>query len=775
VQYSSLIEKDSNLVVNYDFTSGSYYNGLSYVYSNAEDSNLSQLAELINLPTSSPSEYKGQILGDSSNVTGHFAGDSSSKGFFFEGKSYVSIEDIGADDIKNYSFLFSQEKVDSDPEIIFSNFQNDISDPKGFEFGINSANKLYFEYIDHSGTKVFTLNNIPNKKNIYSVEINTEGNNLSLSWWNPFEENFDSQNFKIDGNYIIKSDVWNIGSGSYSDMSCRGYVDKFLFFDNDVGSTEKELLCRSMYQDIEYVPPTSGVISGAVTGYEQTIDETISGITGYETIITGYTGNYKFYDRITGHNLYGTVPSGDYIYELDTEIYTEFDLYKRSITGIYEVVEVDVPTYGVTGFATGSKTESYSWDIRPLYFYSGVSGELYNTYISTPLTGDDYYYRVTDGEYSLSGSAPTISFDGLNGYGPKNYTYLGARNPPKDLIETQRGVNLFSVNNFAGVNFSEEFEDICYYNRLKDLNLNLSEEELLRRGQPLVFMPSDISFNHADAALYVNGVSQAKGSLSEGLFDNKRKYFYVESGSFCPVSGNYEHSPFYALYEDRDLSMIVDSPLVDVLGAHDVQYLKINDTSEYLAAPFSEIDPSAPKIFLNGKKIFEGIDFINDGGNFSPIGDTLQVTGVYSTEGDWRYDDDSLDLSSVTGYGAYDISSPQPFIIGAFASNLNGIRLDPKAFIYHDSSVDLLSQGYSFIVENEKKNVYNNRVNEFLTQEVVGESIIVMKSGEDRDYVLEGALTDSGKVISSNWDAAPGLIPSYSDPKEITDLGYDEV
>jgi len=437
---------------------------------------------------------------------------------------------------------------------------------------------------------------------------------------------------------------------------------------------------------------------------------------------------------------------------LESDIYTDFDLYPQDITGIYTVEEVDVATYGITGFSAGLITESYSSDVRPLYFYSGVTGELYKTYKSSPIVGSGYYYRVSDESYSLSGQAPLVMEDGLRGYGPRSYTYLGARNDTKDLIETQKGVNLYSVNNFAGVGFAEAAGD--------------------RR---IVSLSSDIDFNYEDSSLYVNGISQPKGYLKEFLGEGREKVLKVESGNFSPISGSYEYSPFYAFYEDPYLSLVVDSPLIDVNEPHESQYLQIDNVSDYSSAPFSEIDPSLNKIFFNGKKIYEGIDFENNAGRFSPIGDLLNITGVYHTEGDWRYDDESLDSSSITGYGAYDISSSQPFIYGSFVSNLNGIRLDPKAFIYHDSSVDLLGQGYSFIVEKQKENIYNNRVNEFLTQDIVTDSIITLQSGQEVDYILSGAITDAGTVLGENWEAVPGAMPSYVLHPEIIKKGYGEV
>ena len=101
--------------------------------------------------------------------------------------------------------------------------------------------------------------------------------------------------------------------------------------------------------------------------------------------------------------------------------------------------------------------------------------------------------------------------------------------------------------------------------------------------------------------------------------------------------------------------------------------------------------------------------------------------------------------------------------------------MDPKAFIYHDSSVDLLAQGKAFIIENEKRNIYNNRENEFLNQDIVDDSIITLESGKDFDLILYGATNEAGTVLGQNYDAPPGLIGTSVFHPEIIQKGYDEV
>ena len=61
--------------------------------------------------------------------------------------------------------------------------------------------------------------------------------------------------------------------------------------------------------------------------------------------------------------------------------------------------------------------------------------------------GDDVYYRIEDPYYTLSGAIPHLMSDGLGGYGPRDYTYLGARNIAVDLVETQKGINFISIKN----------------------------------------------------------------------------------------------------------------------------------------------------------------------------------------------------------------------------------------------------------------------------------------------------------------------------------------
>ena len=91
----------------------------------------------------------------------------------------------------------------------------------------------------------------------------------------------------------------------------------------------------------------------------------------------------------------------------------------------------------------------------------------------------------------------------------------------------------------------------------------------------------------------------------------------------------------------------------------------------------SEIDASSNKIFFNGQKIYLGVDYENIGGLFNPIGDILGMSGVFHTETDWLYDQNSPSFANVTG--VYDIHESEPFVLDSYLSYLNGIKLDPKA------------------------------------------------------------------------------------------------
>jgi len=750
MKYLSLTPKSTKLTFGYDLSKADSFDG-ERVVSNVGSSNTSLTIEQMGFDISESPSYSGKFIGDYSSVTGHFSEGSSSMGCNFDKKTYIEIKGDTSSKQSSGTFIFSYEKKSRGTEIIFSNYSDDPLNPEGFEVGINDANKLFFLCQSSNGEFVKVFNNIPYKKNIYWLSVNLESNQISMNWWDTHEEAFETEEFLIDSKYIKPSSLWKIGSGVYSgeeglDFNSagypfEGYVDKFFHFDDNLNEEDVTLIVKSFYETLTYHGEESGQYSASlVTGFSPYVDEIVSGITGYEDVITGYTPLvYEDYQYVTGENLYGDIVSGDTYYQLFQDI-SGNGLISGDITGVYQELIADEPSYEITGFATGYQTASVLiGGGEPLYFYSGISGELYKTYKHTPLYKEGAYYKKSDAYYDLeTGASPIIMPDGLDGYGPRSYTYLGARDASVDFIETQKGVNLLSVNNFAGI-FSSD----------------LSEN-------PVIVFDEDLSYDIDSLSVVVNGLTKQRGQI-----DEFEEYFDLTEGEFCVYENidNEDNIEKEILTSDANLSLHVDSPIIDILKKHDVESLVISDTSQYSSSPFSEINPNNKNIFLNGQKIYKDIDYEIIGDSFKPIGDILNITGVFHTTSDWHIDSDAILSENVTGLGLYDIHEASPTLSLSYVSYLNGVRLDPKAFVLHDKDVDLISQNVNYIAGKQYYEIYNNYDINRMVQDSASAGGVVTTGV---DWALMGSTDTDGTVLNEyGLPAAPGTLPMDVDPEEV--------
>ena len=763
MKYISYVNKVPKLILDYDFRNSNTF-GPGEVYSNVSEEGLSLILNELNFDCSIANNHTGQLIGDSSNITGHFSDGYSSRGAHFSSSSYVSIQNADQIEGSYGSFIFSCEKKNKGVEMVFSNYNNDPLNPKGFEFGINDANKLFFECQSENGPMVFVLDNIPHRKNIFKVDVSSSNGNVRLSWWDPSLEEFYVNSFGCNEKYLGKSSDWFIASGVYcgddginyssEGYSFNGYIDRFVYFDEVITPDEGNLVARSMYETLEVVDAVSGSFEPYITGYNTEFTEIVSGVTGYVDVITGYTEEETITrEYYTGENLYGTQSAGGIIYEEVVEPFTSNDSYDRGLTGIYEAIEVNEETYGITGFATGLTSETYTiTESEPMFFHSGVSGELYRETKSTPLYSDTKYYLISPKSYNLSGEFPHTMSDSLNGYGPRSYTYLGARNSSKDMVETQQGINLLSVNNFAGIN------------------------ESFNMKRSAVLFSSNLKFNNDSARLVVNGLTQQKGEIDVYTEDNFEQYYDLVFGGFEVFEPEQEtfSKGVEILYGDPHLSMMVDSPVIDIIQTGDNYNLEISSLSDYDSTPFSQIKPEGKNVFFNGQKIYEDIDYTIIDGNFNPIGDILGITGHYYTTNDWFSDSQSAHSSNVTGMGLYDLNLSRPIIMDSFVSYLNGVRLDPKAFVYHDSSVDLLEQGKDFIIENEMEEVYNNYIDVSRN-----EAALLNPPGgynfTGNDWIMSGISDEFGYVRNENNEIIRGAEPTDEYPEEVLNLKYEDL
>jgi hypothetical protein len=173
-----------------------------------------------------------------------------------------------------------------------STIKSGAADISGFRFGINGANKLFFEHpnnLSHEDLRVSTLTDHRlGVENIISVSY--DGNLAEIS-----SHNFDPS--KTERDYISlsgynKSDQWYIGNNiSFPNKNIdpvytgySGYLNDFIYFNEYLTIDQKDVIAESFFVE-SYVTETTGEITGSfnvVTGTQISGIFLESGITGYE-------------------------------------------------------------------------------------------------------------------------------------------------------------------------------------------------------------------------------------------------------------------------------------------------------------------------------------------------------------------------------------------------------------------------------------------------------------------------------------------------------------
>lgn len=692
----------------------------------------------------------GMFIGDSSNVTGHFSNNYSSLGANFN-SSAVLIQNSREFMHGQSCYFFSHTKQSKGSEILFSSLNK--NEDLGFEVGLNDANKLYIEYPETYGTQTLTLNTINDNKNIYYVEIDLINNKLVLGRWDGFQEIFEKKTCYFRACECFKSNGmdWVVGSGTYmgedginlnsEPYKCKGFIDKFAYFDGFISDATKEEFVRTFYENLEYSPRTYEKYQGGIIGYNNVIDHTVSGIVEYEDIITGYK-NYNVDYDVTGiSELVGDVSKGQVYYDFDSEFEASLKTGFTSTSGIYIEKQAEENLLSVvTGFVESTNTYSYSWSdegphSEPLYYHSGVSGKLYDVYRSEPIYAEEREIITDKGSYIMSGAYPLLFPDNENGFGPTNYTYLGARNKRVDYLEHYQGINTFSVDNFA---------DIEVFNKFKP--------------ETAISLSSDLEYEYKNISLYINGVSQSWGPLEFvddncNLIQDKWELTSGDFGVYQWPEGSLDVGINKIYYNDENISLLVDHPLIDVVSGSPGTGVFVNEGSSFIDNGFvdQEIsDEEFDKVFFNGQKLNKDIDYYYDSNDVLQLinsnGFFDDVTGWFHSEKDFIRDEDCIEHNKIRGLAEFDISYINPFIPGSNVSYLNGIRLDPKSYVSH-GDYDLINPSKEFIMETESITVYNNTATYSDTDPPVMNLFQMPEFSED--WALEDTVDEAGNIVDA--------------------------
>lgn len=213
--------------------------------------------------------FSGTITGDGSSFW-----DKPGSGLF-SGNHIEINQASGLDSNLSFSHILSYEQVTTGKQILYINRSN----LSGYEFGLNDANKLYFETAGSEPIIATSLNNLSSKNLISISYIN---NFLSFGYYNFNAQKFEFDNFQYNFD-LQASNLPRLGSGF------TGYIDYYLYSNDYLGAETLNNLVSGWYaKPTGFTPNTVTICNEGITGYQDG-NYFITGITGYQT--TGYVFN----------------------------------------------------------------------------------------------------------------------------------------------------------------------------------------------------------------------------------------------------------------------------------------------------------------------------------------------------------------------------------------------------------------------------------------------------------------------------------------------------
>jgi hypothetical protein len=618
-------------------------------------------SHVLSQPSASPL-YSGQVYGNFST----FTGDSGSGNF---SGGYVKINNassgLNSGSSGDCTFIFSTKKGNANEGVVFTNFVNTgnfldyFAPTSGWEIGFNGANKIYFRNYDMLTPTIYSLNSIPSAENIYALTL-AEGN-IQISHYNPFNQEFAVRDFNSNANFIRPSYDWYLGTGTHS---FQGHIDEFMYFSTALGGEVLAELCSAIFQTTTVSPAVSGSYSTLVTGYD-TVPTGETGILYYTGVLSGTIPISGSGTTPTGHGEVGSVGIGDLYYELISSttgfLDPNYPFYLDQYSGVLAIS----PGTQVLSLETGTSGFMVTGEIE-VYTSSGVTGVLSTGTGYSPLSGIAYY--------EATGAFTGLENHTIHKYLPDAVYYIGERVPENDtgvndMVEYISGVSPRATNHLASLGFNNKFGVNTYF---------------IESGSGL--------------ALFLNGIQQVEGTADVTYDQYYEPIYNVNSGDFFQSGA----AAFQNTFQSTSPIFTVDQVLYDVGQTGLKGQLTITGSGQYSGSAFSEISPDNTQVFLNGQKIYSGMDYISTGGLFWPTGYITSggITGIFSTlpvqEGQ----------GSITGLNKYDHTFDQPYPLDSLIYYINGVRQNPDEFIQHSANVDLIESGVN-IMEGITTLVYN--------------------------------------------------------------------
>ena len=555
------------------------------------------------------------------------------------------------------SFIFSLDKKNREPVSIFNNIQNVETTGSGYAFGMNAANNIWFKTFDKNQPTIRSSNFASvAKHNLWALSVNDSS--LSIRLFDPHTTGFESTGFLLDRNVLQNQVGLNcqLGSGEYNS---KYFLDYFVAISGNISDTALYDLCQNSYQEYFYNDDVSGAIvdpvsnSGVATG-NQVLD--IPSGTGimYKNVFSGYVENTKTFVTSTGQPLTGGVPnlvSGETIIyssvssniePFNDTLYVSDGLISQSPHVFYETFFSDGTESGpqITGWSGSGESINVKFS-GEVYVASGATGFTDSRFTVSGVTGDS-------GTYLLSGASSGVRGDFPNKYNLSDLVFLGTSGSGNDIGE-------FAL-----------LEDPTVFNKTLNRGMNNAPGSL---ASSLSFTFPDgksyLSGDRFSGAIQMNGATQYQGLPNRYLDEFRATQIKITGGNYyitgnVIVSRQMVNMSYYSLYDSQSI----------LNKAFDI----ITGTGWITAA---NVSPNDSQVYLNGQKIYSGIDYQSIGGTFTVISSANHRTDISGTSGLlFGYDNYSGYVSN-TGielHSLYDQSFPR----NGFMYYLNGIRAHPS-------------------------------------------------------------------------------------------------
>lgn len=635
----------------------------------------------------------------------NYYGNSSNLGIYNGSGDLTSGGNISIANIDGNTFegdgthLFVYSKESNHNGYLFSSLEKNGVYPSGYAIGVNDANRMYFEYHTSGGPQIITSNNIYGQKN--GVAVNVGLNGVSFNYYNFNYQEIESEEFSFDSRYLLFSDNWRLGDGSFS-----GHLDSYLYFNSTLSKSNLTRLFSGFYATPTGFPAVSGEkVFDKITGYNNVFSGE-TGVVGYDLQFSGfdsYTQNQDlndFSDFLNNNYGGGSVGlfgiTGGYLYsggilsnftELPSHTYGAVEIGSTGIitglnpSGTYYIIEefsnsyiYENGTYAETsGTAQTGIINVYLSDVE----FDILTGNLNNNCHFYPV-----FNKIERTGYLISGYDSIPVTEKVTGYYQISAPYSG-------FYIDQQKVDSFGMDYISYLWDSKEdgSKEIIVLEGVTKANYTNQQASYdIIKGEfstKEYFSPNDLN-------VFVNGVFQWESGYTEvanpyGSAKTKIGDFYIDN-QYIVTDGFVKNSDF-VIY-DFNQNQIRDS----ILTAYD-------SSSGFLIGGSNIADIENKNIFINGQKLLSGIDYVISGGNFYPNNSVGDISGnlyfVNKYNGQLSYKN-QYDLNQINSNGG-------KFARGSSMYYLNGVRLSTEFYKEH-SKVDLLSG----------ENIYNTPIDKVI-------------------------------------------------------------